>query len=153
MPPAIWMTLYLLATHLPDRFAPARDQFLTINPMTLTIYLFEKRLFAIEHLARSLATATSTVLPPIFEGCAPRGARRVARKEEVVVAVREVVGVVVEGVEGVEGVEVAVEAEVVEEAAVEEEAVEEEIVGRPKQQPQQQQLQQPQRQQQFQGPR
>ncbi|CAI7927987.1 unnamed protein product [Closterium sp. NIES-54] len=71
VPPAIWMTLYLLATRLPSRFAPTRDHFLTINPMTLTINLIEKRLLAVEDLARSLIAATSTVLPPIFEGCAP----------------------------------------------------------------------------------
>ncbi|CAI7895583.1 unnamed protein product [Closterium sp. NIES-53] len=65
------MTLYLLATRLPSRFAPTRDHFLTINPMTLTINLIEKRLLAVEDLARSLIAATSTVLPPIFEGCAP----------------------------------------------------------------------------------
>ncbi|CAI7853061.1 unnamed protein product [Closterium sp. NIES-54] len=39
--------------------------------MSLTIDLFEERLTTVEDLARSLAAASSTVLPPIFEGCAP----------------------------------------------------------------------------------
>ncbi|CAI7840303.1 unnamed protein product [Closterium sp. NIES-53] len=70
-PPAMWMTLYLLSTRLLDRFATARDHFLTVNPMSLTIDLFEERLTTVEDLARSLVAASSTVLPPIFEGCAP----------------------------------------------------------------------------------
>ncbi|CAI7892949.1 unnamed protein product [Closterium sp. NIES-53] len=70
-PLAMWMTLYLLSTRLPDRFSTACDHFLTVNPMSLTIDLFEKRLTTVEDLARSLAAASSAVLPPIFEGCAP----------------------------------------------------------------------------------
>ncbi|CAI7905918.1 unnamed protein product [Closterium sp. NIES-54] len=70
-PPEMWMTLYLLSTRLPDRFATARDHFLTVNHMSLTIHLFEKKLTTVEDLAHSLAAASSAVLPPIFEGCAP----------------------------------------------------------------------------------
>ncbi|CAI7805921.1 unnamed protein product [Closterium sp. NIES-54] len=135
--------------HLLDRFATARDHFLAVNPMSLTIDLFEERLTTVEDLALSLAAASSTVLPPIFEGSqllplATKGARRAVRREEVVevvgvvegAAVEVVEGVVVEVVEGAvvggaagvvvavaEGVGVVVEMEV--------EAVEEEVVGRP----------------------
>ncbi|CAI7757967.1 unnamed protein product [Closterium sp. NIES-53] len=65
------LPLYLLSTCLPDRFATAHDHFLTVNPMSRTIDLFEVRLTTVEDLACSLAAASCTVLPPIFEGCAP----------------------------------------------------------------------------------
>ncbi|CAI7833354.1 unnamed protein product [Closterium sp. NIES-54] len=148
-PPAMWMTLYLLSTRLPDRFAIARDHFLTINPMSLTIDLFEERLTTVEDLARSLDATSSTVLPPIFEGSqllslAPKGARRAVRREEEVAVVGVVEGAAVEVVEGavvevVEGAVVGGAEGVVVVAAegvgvvveVEVEAVEEEVVGRP----------------------
>ncbi|CAI7731818.1 unnamed protein product [Closterium sp. NIES-54] len=148
--PAMWMTLYLLSTRLLDRFATARDHFLAVNPMSLTIDLFEERLTTVEDLARSLAAASSTVLPPIFEGSqllplATKGARRAVRREEVVAVVRMAEGAAVEVVEGavvevVEGavvggaagvvVAVAEGVGVVVEVEVEVEAVEE-VVGRP----------------------
>ncbi|CAI7752148.1 unnamed protein product [Closterium sp. NIES-54] len=69
--PPMYMTLYLPASRLPDRFKPTRDHFLTIAPRTFTIELFEEKVLAVEGPARSLAVTASAVLPPIFEGCAP----------------------------------------------------------------------------------
>ncbi|CAI7907334.1 unnamed protein product [Closterium sp. NIES-54] len=59
-PPAMWMTPYLLSTCFLDRFATAHDHFLTINPMSLTIDLFEERLNTVEDLACSLAAASTS---------------------------------------------------------------------------------------------
>ncbi|CAI7736300.1 unnamed protein product [Closterium sp. NIES-53] len=70
-PPQMYMALYLLASCLPDRFKTVHDHFLTVDPPTLTIDLFEEKLIAVEGPARSLAATTGAVLPPIFEGCAP----------------------------------------------------------------------------------
>ncbi|CAI7900053.1 unnamed protein product [Closterium sp. NIES-53] len=56
------------ASHLPDRFKTVCDHFLTVDPPTLTIDLFEGKLLTVEGPARSLAATTGAVLPPIFEG-------------------------------------------------------------------------------------
>ncbi|CAI7888945.1 unnamed protein product [Closterium sp. NIES-53] len=133
-PPAMWMTLYLLSTCLPDRFATA---LLSSPPSSRGVPL------------RSLPLLTTRPLLPLHPRSqllplATKGARRVVRREEVVAVVGVVEGAAVEVVEGavvevVEGAVVGGAEGVVVVAAegvgvvveVEVEAVEEEVVGRP----------------------
>ncbi|CAI7771077.1 unnamed protein product [Closterium sp. NIES-54] len=126
-PPAMWMTLYLLSTRLPDRFATARDHFLTVNPMSLTIDLFEKKLTTVEDLARSLVVASSvdsasvaTASEVAAVAFGNKGGKKSGTKGGGGGSATTVPGVLVAAAEGVE---VVVDVEV--------EAVEEELVGRP----------------------
>ncbi|CAI7775861.1 unnamed protein product [Closterium sp. NIES-53] len=69
--PPPYLTLHFLATRLPDRLVSSRDALLAMHPMNLTIELFATRLTEIETHLCTIASTTGTVVPPIFEGCAP----------------------------------------------------------------------------------
>ncbi|CAI7843079.1 unnamed protein product [Closterium sp. NIES-54] len=136
-PPTMWMTLYLLSTHLPDRFATA---LLSSPPSSRGVPLRSLPPLSTRHL---LPLHPRSQLLPL----ATKGARRAVRREEVVAVVGVVEGAAVEVVEGavvevvegavvgggggVEGVVVAAAEGVGVVEEVEVEAVEEEVVGCP----------------------
>ncbi|CAI7793632.1 unnamed protein product [Closterium sp. NIES-54] len=69
-PPLMWLTMHWLATRLPDRLSSARDALLQQHPSELTIDLLETTLPKIESNLLFVASATNTVAPRFFEGCA-----------------------------------------------------------------------------------
>ncbi|CAI7834956.1 unnamed protein product [Closterium sp. NIES-53] len=63
------ITIHFLATSLPDRLAPVRDELLWNHPSVLTIDVLEIALKDIDSKIRSVAFAFGAVVPPIFQGC------------------------------------------------------------------------------------
>ncbi|CAI7892834.1 unnamed protein product [Closterium sp. NIES-54] len=70
-PPPIYITLYFILTRLPNSFRAVRDQFLTLDPTTLTIHLLEQHLLVAETSVVSVGAARGTPRTPFFEGCSP----------------------------------------------------------------------------------
>ncbi|CAI7818265.1 unnamed protein product [Closterium sp. NIES-53] len=69
LPPPMAITVYFIATSLPDRLASVRDALLLKHPSELTIEVLESALKDVESNLRSVAAASGTVSPPLFHGC------------------------------------------------------------------------------------
>ncbi|CAI7809926.1 unnamed protein product [Closterium sp. NIES-54] len=63
------LTIYFIATSLPDRLALVRDALLLKHPGELTIEVLESALKDVESNLRSVASASGAVPPPLFHGC------------------------------------------------------------------------------------
>ncbi|CAI7859373.1 unnamed protein product [Closterium sp. NIES-53] len=66
--PPMYITLYLIVTHLPDFIRSVRDHFLSLDPTTLTVDL-EQHLLTAETSAVAVGAARRTHCQPFFEGC------------------------------------------------------------------------------------
>ncbi|CAI7798098.1 unnamed protein product [Closterium sp. NIES-53] len=69
LPPPMAITIYFIATSLPDRLASVRDALLLKHPSELTIEVLESALKDVESNLRSVASAFGAVPPPLFHGC------------------------------------------------------------------------------------
>ncbi|CAI7899063.1 unnamed protein product [Closterium sp. NIES-53] len=69
------ITIYFIATSLPDRLASVRDALLLKHPSELTIEVLESALKDVESNLRSVASASGAVPPPLFHGCTVEVAR------------------------------------------------------------------------------
>ncbi|CAI7795561.1 unnamed protein product [Closterium sp. NIES-53] len=69
LPPPMAITIYFIATSLPDRLASVRDALLLKHPSELTIEVLESALKDVESNLRSVASASGAVPPPLFHGC------------------------------------------------------------------------------------
>ncbi|CAI7853645.1 unnamed protein product [Closterium sp. NIES-53] len=69
LPPPMAITIYFIATSLPDRLASVRDALLLKHPSELTIEVLESALKDVESNLRSVASAFGVVPPPLFDGC------------------------------------------------------------------------------------
>ncbi|CAI7841647.1 unnamed protein product [Closterium sp. NIES-54] len=69
LPPPMAITLYFIATSLPDRLSSIRDALLLKHPSELTIEVLESALKDVESNLRSVASASCVVPPPLFHGC------------------------------------------------------------------------------------
>ncbi|CAI7778163.1 unnamed protein product, partial [Closterium sp. NIES-54] len=69
LPPPMAITIYFIATNLPDRLASVRDALLLKHPSKLTIEVPESALKDAESNLRLVASASSAVPPPLFHGC------------------------------------------------------------------------------------
>ncbi|CAI7892639.1 unnamed protein product [Closterium sp. NIES-54] len=69
LPPPMAITIYFIATSLPDRLASVRDALLRKHPSELTIEVLELALKDVESNLRSVASASSVVPPPLFHWC------------------------------------------------------------------------------------
>ncbi|CAI7862758.1 unnamed protein product [Closterium sp. NIES-53] len=68
-PPPLAITIYFIATSLPDRLASVRDALLLKHPSELTIEVLESALKDVESNLRSVASASDVVPPPLFHVC------------------------------------------------------------------------------------
>ncbi|CAI7876759.1 unnamed protein product, partial [Closterium sp. NIES-54] len=66
LPPPMEITIYFIATSLPDRLASVRDALLLNHPTELTLEVFESALKDVESNLRSVASASGVVPPPLF---------------------------------------------------------------------------------------
>ncbi|CAI7907803.1 unnamed protein product [Closterium sp. NIES-54] len=71
LPPPMFITLYFIVTRLPDSLRSVRDNFLTLDPTSLTVDLLKQHLLAAETSAFAVGAACGTPRPPFFEGCSP----------------------------------------------------------------------------------
>ncbi|CAI7762102.1 unnamed protein product [Closterium sp. NIES-53] len=69
--PPMYITLYIIATRLPDSLRSVRDHFLSLDPTSLTIDLLEHHLLTAETSTVAVGAAHGTPRPPFFEGCSP----------------------------------------------------------------------------------
>ncbi|CAI7892174.1 unnamed protein product [Closterium sp. NIES-54] len=69
--PSMFITLYFIVTRLLDSLRSVRDQFLSLDPTSLTVDLLEQHLIAAETSAVVVGAARGTQRPPLFEGCSP----------------------------------------------------------------------------------
>ncbi|CAI7839629.1 unnamed protein product [Closterium sp. NIES-53] len=69
LPPPMEITIYFIATSLPDRLASIRDALLLKHPSELTIEVLESALKDVESNLRPVAFASGVVPPPLFHGC------------------------------------------------------------------------------------
>ncbi|CAI7799819.1 unnamed protein product [Closterium sp. NIES-54] len=69
LPPPMAITIYFIATSLPDRLASVRDVLLLKHPSELTIKVLESALKDVKRNLRSVASASGVVPPPLFHGC------------------------------------------------------------------------------------
>ncbi|CAI7851288.1 unnamed protein product [Closterium sp. NIES-54] len=69
LPPPMAITIYFIATSLPDHLASVRDALLLKHPSELTIEVLESALKDVESNLRSVASASGAVPPPLFHGC------------------------------------------------------------------------------------
>ncbi|CAI7796196.1 unnamed protein product [Closterium sp. NIES-53] len=69
LPYPMAITIYFIATSLPDRLASVRDALLLKHPSELTIEVLESALGDVEGNLRSVASASGAVPPPLFHGC------------------------------------------------------------------------------------
>ncbi|CAI7797317.1 unnamed protein product, partial [Closterium sp. NIES-54] len=69
--PPMFITLYFIVSRLPDSLRSVRDQFLSLDPTSLTVDLLEQHLLAAETSAVAVGAARGTPCPPFFEGCSP----------------------------------------------------------------------------------
>ncbi|CAI5472780.1 unnamed protein product [Closterium sp. Yama58-4] len=69
LPPPMAITIYFIATSLPDRLASVRDALLLKHPSELTVEVLESALKDVESNLRSVAAASGAVPPPLFHGC------------------------------------------------------------------------------------
>ncbi|CAI7803991.1 unnamed protein product [Closterium sp. NIES-53] len=67
----MFITLYLIVTRLPDSLRSVRDQFLSLDPTSLTVDLLEQNLLAAETSAVVVGAPRGSLRPPFFEGCSP----------------------------------------------------------------------------------
>ncbi|CAI5978120.1 unnamed protein product [Closterium sp. NIES-65] len=63
------ITIYFIATSLPDRLASVRDTLLLKHPSELTIEVLASALKDVESNLCSVASASGAVPPPLFHGC------------------------------------------------------------------------------------
>ncbi|CAI7879157.1 unnamed protein product [Closterium sp. NIES-54] len=63
------ITIYFIATSLPDCLASVHDALLLKHPSELTIEVLESALKDLKSNLRSVASASSVVPPPLFHGC------------------------------------------------------------------------------------
>ncbi|CAI7859275.1 unnamed protein product [Closterium sp. NIES-54] len=70
-PPPMYIPLYFVVTRLPDFLRSVRDQFISLEPTSLTVDLLEQHLLAYETSAVAVGAARGTPCPPFFEGCSP----------------------------------------------------------------------------------
>ncbi|CAI7897158.1 unnamed protein product [Closterium sp. NIES-54] len=70
-PPPMYITLYFIVTRLLDSLCSVRDQFLSLDPTSLTVDLLEQHLLAAETSAVAVGAARGTPRQPLFEGCSP----------------------------------------------------------------------------------
>ncbi|CAI7865897.1 unnamed protein product [Closterium sp. NIES-54] len=69
LPPPMAITIYFIATNLPECLASVRDALLLKHPSELTIEVLESALKDVESNLRSVASASGVVPPPLFHGC------------------------------------------------------------------------------------
>ncbi|CAI7812202.1 unnamed protein product [Closterium sp. NIES-54] len=69
LPPPMAITIYLIATSLPDRIASVRDTLLLKHPSELTIKVLESALKDVKRNLRLVASTSGAVPPPLFHGC------------------------------------------------------------------------------------
>ncbi|CAI7742936.1 unnamed protein product [Closterium sp. NIES-53] len=69
LPPPMAITIYFIATSLPDHLASVRDALLLKHPSELTIEVLESALKDVERNLRSAASASGVVPHPLFHGC------------------------------------------------------------------------------------
>ncbi|CAI7917723.1 unnamed protein product [Closterium sp. NIES-53] len=69
--PPMFITLYFIVTRLPDSLRSVRDNFLSLDPTSLTVDLLEQHLLAAETSAAAVGAARGTPRPPFFEECSP----------------------------------------------------------------------------------
>ncbi|CAI7873926.1 unnamed protein product [Closterium sp. NIES-53] len=69
--PPMFITLYFIVTRLPDSLHSVRDHFLTLDPTSLTVDLFEQHLLTAETSAVAVGATRGTPRSPFFEGCSP----------------------------------------------------------------------------------
>ncbi|CAI7922359.1 unnamed protein product [Closterium sp. NIES-53] len=69
--PPMFITLYFIVTRLPDSLRSVRDQFLSLDPTSLTVDLLEQHLLAAETSTVAVGAARGTPRPQFFEGCSP----------------------------------------------------------------------------------
>ncbi|CAI7748402.1 unnamed protein product [Closterium sp. NIES-54] len=69
LPPPIAITIYFIATSLPDHLASVRDVLLLKHPSELTIEVLEYALKDVKSNLRSVASASGAVPPPLFHRC------------------------------------------------------------------------------------
>ncbi|CAI7748277.1 unnamed protein product [Closterium sp. NIES-53] len=67
----MFITLYFIVSRLPDSLCSIRDQFLSLDPTSLTVDLLEQHLLKAETSAVAVGAARGTLRPPFFEGCSP----------------------------------------------------------------------------------
>ncbi|CAI7807610.1 unnamed protein product [Closterium sp. NIES-53] len=67
--PPMAITIYFIASSLPNRLASVRDALLLKHPSELTIEVLESALKDVESNLRSIASASGVVPPPLFHGC------------------------------------------------------------------------------------
>ncbi|CAI7782200.1 unnamed protein product, partial [Closterium sp. NIES-53] len=69
LPPPMAITIYFIATSLPDCLASVREALLLKHPTELSIEVLESALKDVESNLRSVAFASGAVPPPLFHGC------------------------------------------------------------------------------------
>ncbi|CAI7807045.1 unnamed protein product [Closterium sp. NIES-53] len=69
LPPPMAITIYFIATNLPDHLASIRDALLLKHPSKLIIEALESALKDVESNFRSVASASGAVPTPLFYGC------------------------------------------------------------------------------------
>ncbi|CAI7787785.1 unnamed protein product [Closterium sp. NIES-54] len=69
--PPMFITLYFIVTRLPDSLRSVKDQFLTLDPTSLTVDLLEQHFLTAETSAVAVGAARGTPRSPFFEGCSP----------------------------------------------------------------------------------
>ncbi|CAI7784242.1 unnamed protein product [Closterium sp. NIES-53] len=69
--PLMYITLYFIVTRLPESQRSVRDNFLSLDPTSLTVDLLEQHLLAAETNAVAVGAARGTPCTALFEGCSP----------------------------------------------------------------------------------
>ncbi|CAI7812961.1 unnamed protein product [Closterium sp. NIES-53] len=69
--PPMFITLYFIVTRLLDSLRSVRDNFLTLNPTSLTVDLLKQHLLTAETSAIAVGAARGTPRSPFVEGCSP----------------------------------------------------------------------------------
>ncbi|CAI7897591.1 unnamed protein product, partial [Closterium sp. NIES-54] len=69
LPPPMVITIYFIATSLPDRLASVRDALILKHPSELTIEVLDSALKDVESNLQSVASTSRDVPPPLFHGC------------------------------------------------------------------------------------
>ncbi|CAI7874375.1 unnamed protein product [Closterium sp. NIES-53] len=67
----MFITLYFIVYRLPGSLRSVRDQFLSLDPTSLTVDLLKQHLLAAETSAVAVGAACGTPRSPFFEGCSP----------------------------------------------------------------------------------
>ncbi|CAI7930476.1 unnamed protein product, partial [Closterium sp. NIES-54] len=69
--PPMFITLYFIVTRLPYSLRSVRENFLSLDPTSLTVDLLEQHLLVAKTSAVAIGAARGTPRPPFFEGCSP----------------------------------------------------------------------------------